>query len=359
MTTENNAPAPTPTAPAELPMAEYAAAVNSGKNPIVSAAAPAPTPTAESTEGEIHAAESTEDEGTEGKTPTASATEDDPEKLIEESHPAKKGINKRFSELTKEKKGLQALADARQAEVDTAKREAEQAKEDLERMRADAEKAAQAAIPLVAKVEDDPKPSRDDFSDPDEYVIAASAYAAREELRKANVAASEAAQARATEAEKAHQEARRQHALNQIENLNKSFQENQTRDKVVYPDYDEKVMQNADLQLAHSLFFAIQKSPDSAHLLYHLASNPDVAKKLNGMDQVDAALQLGELQAELRIARKPKPTKAATPIKPVGNRESPQAKTPHEESMAEFAARREKEMQQEADLKRPKRAGNR
>mgnify|MGYP001564356246 CR=1 FL=1 len=340
-------------------MADYAAALQRGENPIAQAAAPAPTPAAEPTGEEVPAAGSTEDEGSEGKKPAESATEDDPETLIEESHPAKKGINKRFSELTKEKKDLQALADARQAEADAAKREAEQAKAEVVRIQAEAAEAAKASKPVVANAEDDPAPQRADFTDPDDYVIAASAHAARSELRKANEAAQAEANTRAAEAQQRQNEANKAHIQTQITALHQNFIANVERVKPEYPDYDEKVANNEKLELRHDVFFSIERSADAPHILYHLASNPEVAAKLNGLSQIDAAIHIGELQAELRGARKPKVTKAAEPVKPVGNRSSPQAKKLDEMSMDEYAAHREQEMKQEADRKRPQRQGNR
>ncbi len=368
MPNDTNAPVPsqTPTpaaapAPTELPMAEYAAAVNSGKNPILEAqaAAPAPTPSAESTEEEKPAAGSTNDEGSEGTKPAESAPEEDPEKQIDDAHPAKKGIQKRFSEMTAKQKELQALADQRQAEVDAAKREVEQAKAEVARIQAEAAEAAKAAKPIVSNAEDDPLPQRADFADPDDYVIAASAHAARSELRKANEAAQAEANTRAAEAQQRQSEAQQAHIQAQITALHTNFQENVAKIKPEYADYDEKVSNNEKLMLRNDVFFSIERSPDAPHILYHLASNPDVAAKLNGLSQIDAAIHIGELQAELRGARKPKVTKAAEPVKPVGNRSSPQAKKLDEMSMDEYAAHREKEMKQEADRKRPQRQGNR
>lgn len=351
----------TAAAPAELPMEEYAAARARGENPAQAkpAAATEIDVKAAATEEIDPAAAATVTTEDDGKTTTESATEDDPEKQIEESHPAKKGISKRFSEMTAKQKELQALADQRATEVEAAKREAAEAKAEADRLKAEAAEAAKAAIPVVPKVEDDPAPSRDAFDDPDEYVAALSAHTARSELRKANVAAQEAAAARQKEADQAANAARQAQVQAQITKLHGDFQARVTEVKPEYPDYDEKVTNNESLVLRNDVFFTIETSKEAPHLLYHLATNPDVAAELNGMSQQEAAMRLGELQAELRIARKPKVTKAAEPIKPVGSRQSPQPKTPNEESMEEYAERRDREMKEEAARKFPKRAGNR
>lgn len=359
MTTENNAPAPSPSPTPELPMAEYAAAIQSGKSPIVEAPAAATTEGESAAATDENSAAATEMTDAEGQNATESATEDDPEKLIEESHPAKRSINKRLSELAKEKKDAIALADQRQAEVDAAKREAEQARAEVERMRAEAVEAANAAKPVVPSMEDDPFPKREDFADPDDYVIAASAHATRTEIRKANAASEAAALARQEEANRSAHEANQKQVMANIEAFNKCFQENQTRVKADYPDYDTKVMNNDKLALSHPLFHAIQSSPDAAHILYHIADNPTIADKLNLLSPLDAAIQIGELQAELRGARKPKVSKAAEPVKPVGSRSSPQPKNPNEMSMEEYADHRKQEEEAAYERTRPKRAGNR
>lgn len=333
-------------APAELPMEEYAAAVLRGEKPVkvIKAAASEKVEEEVATDGqEDQAAASTESTKDAGTTTTASATEEDPEQQIEEAHPAKKGIQKRFSEMTAKQKELQAQADDAKAATEAANRRADEAIAEATRLRAEAEKA-QATVPKVVDAAQDPAPVREEFDDPDEYTVALSAYATRQELRKSSQAAQEAAAERAAEANKTAEAARMAQVNASITELHTNFQKRVTEVKPEYPDYDEKVSNNTELFLRNEVFFSIEKATDSPHILYHIASNPELADSLNKMSAMDAAMRIGELQAELRVARKPKVTKAATPVKPVGNRASPQAKSPNEESMDEYAARVEKEM---------------
>ncbi len=339
---------------AEPSMAEYAAKReaemrgDTHEPQVEEAAAEAVVDPAAATESEEESAVATDDNEDSGRTTTESATEEDADVQIEDDHPKKKGIQKRFSEMTAKQKATQDLADQH-------KREADEARAQLAEMKAAAEKAAaeraEAVIPVVPKIEDDPVPNRDAFDDPDEYVAALSAHTTRSEIRKANEAAHQAVQAKQEEARKAQEEANHARVQEQIIALHKNFNDRVEKAAADYPDYVEKVTNNENLTLRNDVFFAIEKAEMAPHILYHLASNPDEAKNLNAMDQFDAAVRLGELQAEIRIARKPKPSKAAEPIKPVGNRASPERKTPHEESMEEYASRREKEMKTQAAQK--------
>lgn len=360
-TDQNSTTAAAPANPAAEPsMAEYAAqreAEIRGEKPakVPPAVAAGPTEDAVATETEDQsAAATTEEEGTEGETTSEAATE---EGTATEDAPAagkgNKGINKRFSEMTAEKKELQAKLDQSTAEATAAKQLAEQATAEANRLRILAEQA-QAAIPQVAAEKDDPAPVQADFDDPDAYVVALSAHAARKAIREATAAANEAAQARAEQARKDAEEARQKQVQAQVTELHTKFQERVAAVKPEYPDYDEKVTNNDKIQLRNDVFFTIETVPDAAHILYHLATNPSELEAINKLDPTSVAVRIGELQAELRIARKPKVSKAATPHKPLGSRASPQQKSPNEESMEEYAARVNAETQAKAGSRRPR-----
>ena len=322
----------------EPSMAEYAArreAESRGEQYEVKPAAVAPesTSTPEST-----SAAATGDPA--AATSTSAAVEAE----LEESHPAKKGISKRFGELTQARDKAAAEAATARAEAATAKAESErvaaeaaEAKAELERMR--------AAIPVVPTVEEDPTPTRDTFDDPDSYAAAVAAHAARSEIRKANASAEAARVAAETAARAATEAERTKEVQAQITELHKNFNERMTTvaASTDYPDFSEKVTNNADLVLKNDTFFLIEQSEMAPHILYHLASNPAEVASLEKLSPYQAAMRLGEIQVAIREARKPVVSKAAEPVKPVGSRQSPERKTPHEETMEEYAARREQE----------------
>jgi hypothetical protein len=138
--------------------------------------------------------------------------------------------------------------------------------------------------------------------------------------------------------------------------LHKNFQDRVTEAAPEYPDYDTKVRNNEKLVLRNDVFFMIEKAPLAPHILYHIASTPELAVELNQLDPMDVGMRLGEIQAEIRAKRKPQASRAAAPIKAVGNRQSPQPKSPDEETMAEFAARREREDREAHARKYPSRS---
>jgi hypothetical protein len=351
---------------AELPMEEYAKrreAEMRGK--------PLPEVKVEKTD-EAATTEKSAEATTEVKTDDAKKADvvEDPVAELEETHPGKKGISERFAKVTADRKAAEEAAKQAKAEADAAKKEAEEAKAEAARLKAEAEKAAAETKPqpIVPAEKDDPAPARPDrakFTDPDEfdkamaeYSQAAAAHAARDVIRKANATA-EAEKAKKDEADKKAREEETQKQVQQrVTELHRSFKEKVEKGKTEYPDYDEKVTNNETLELRNDIFFAVENSDIPHHLLYRLATNPEETASLNKMDPAAAYMKLGEIQAEIRIARKPKPTQAARPESPIGNRTSPDRKTPDQETMAEYGARREREMAEER-AQSARRHGNR
>ena len=270
----------------------------------------------------------------------AKAAEDEGEdpSVLEDAHPKKQGIARKFSKLTEARKKAEAEAQAKTAEAEQAKREAAEAKAETERLKAEAEARA-AAVPVVPAVADDPAPKRDAFDDPDEYDAAVAAHAARGEIRKANERAEAEARTRREAEEKTRREDQQKKVQEQITTLHKAFGERVEAAKPEYQDYDVKVTNNEKLILRNDIFFTIERSELAPHILYHLSDHPEEAAALNGMSPVDATLRLGELQAEIRIARRPKASAAKPPVNPVRHRSSPEVKTADELSVAEYEQR--------------------
>ena len=333
-------PAVPPVIPVEPSMAEYAAqreAEDRGEKIVVvvpaSTTAAEPAAATESTSAAVTATSAAE--------PAATSAAIEPESELEEAHPAKKGINKRFGELTQARDKALAEATAARAEAERVASEAAVARAEVERLTALV--AVTPPTPIVPTVEEDPLPTREAFEDPEVYAAAVAAYAARGEIRKANAAA-EAEVAKANAEAKAAQETERQVKVQaQIAELHKNFNDRLTAAIPEYPDFKEKVTENTDLVLRNDTFFMIEQSELAPHILYHLAAHPDEVKSLEELPPYQAAMRLGEIQVQIREARKPQVSKAAEPVKPIGNRASPGRKTPNEETMEEYAARREQE----------------
>lgn len=328
--------------PGEMSMEEYAAQWGKKAEPVTETEA-APAATVDTAAEDPAPAEPAVE-------PAAPTEDTDPEALIEEAHPAKKGITKRFSEMSAKQRELQAQLDAKAAEAEASKAE-------LEKMKAEAAKpppAPEPVIPMVIPAEEDPLPQRLAYDDPDEFAIAMAGYTARAEIRRSTQAAIAAQAERAAQAKQAEETARQAQVQAAITTLHKNFNERVEKAKADYPDFEAKVTNNADLTIRNDIFFAIEQTELAPHVLYHLASNPTEVASLNKMNPLEAAVRLGEIQAEVRTARKPKPSKAAEPVKPIGSRTAPQPKKPAEMSMEEYAAHWQ--AQEAARRKKPERS---
>lgn len=284
------------------------------------------------------------------KAKAAEKTDVDPLTQIDEKHPAKGKIAKRMGELTAEREAEKAKAVEASVRAEKAERDAHAAQEELAKLRQEAEARATSLL----KAEDDKVPNRENFEDPDEYNMAVAQYAARHELRKANEQASLAIKNREEAAKADAEKARVESTNNEIINLHKKFNERIVTAKTDIPDFDEKVTNNKDLIVRNETFFAVENSDFGPQMLYHLASNPEALKEIEALLPATPGhvlppkflMRLGVLEEQLRVAGKPKPSKAAAPIKPVLSRQSPERKTPEEESTEEYASRVNKEESQ-------------
>ena len=202
-------------------------------------------------------------------------------------------IERRFSEITKQR--------------EAAKQEAErerQARVDLENKVRELESKLNPAP--VEPVESDPKPKAEQFSDMFEYAEALADWTADKRFKeeKAKEVAAKVEQERAKTMET---------WANRV---------NDFRGKT--PDFDEMV-QSADVVVSNEVRDAIFDSDVGPQILYHLAENPDVASKLQGMTAIGALRMIGKLEAKFEqpeTVSKPRETavktsKAPPPINPI------------------------------------------
>ena len=218
--------------------------------------------------------------------------ESDPAEPVEERKQNPK-IERRFSEITKQR--------------EAAKQEAErerQARLELENKVRELE--GKLSPPPQEPTEADPKPKPEQFSDMFEYAEALSEWTADKRIREEK--AKEAAQ-------KAEQE--RQKTMDTWSQRVSDF-----RDKT--PDFDDMVG-SADVVVSNEVRDAIFDSDVGPQILYHLAENPDVAKKLQGMTAIGALRMIGKLEAKFEEPAQPqtqrettvKTSKAPPPINPI------------------------------------------
>ena len=145
------------------------------------------------------------------------------------------------------------------------------------------------------------KPSPDKFGSYDEYVEALADWRAdqrvAESFKKRDAERSQAAAARAAEARA------------------QAWHERQSAFREDTPDYDAVVGKSA-VQVAAHVVDTLLDSDSGPELAYHLAKNPETAKRINALSPLAAAREIGRIEATLSIP-------AAPPVKPASNAPAP------------------------------------
>ena len=197
-------------------------------------------------------------------------------------------LEKRFSEITKQRE------EARQE----AQRE-RQARLDLEQRLAALEQQRQ---PEAVNIDQEPQPSQ--FSDAFEYAKALAEYSTEKALAERD---RQAALAKEQEAQQ-----------KVIESWAQKVQEA----KAELPDFDDMVA-SSDVVVNNDVRDAILESDVGPKILYHLAENSDLAKKISGLSTNAALREIGKLEARFEAKPEVKQTapvvksKAPTPIQPI------------------------------------------
>lgn len=201
-------------------------------------------------------------------------------------------LEKRFSEITKQ----------REAAREEARRERE-AREQLEARLRELENRNAPQQTQVQDEEQEPQPSQ--FNDAFEYARALAEYSAEKALK-----------------ERDRQEAQRK-AEEQRNLVMQTWAQKVEAAKSELPDFEEMV-QSADVAVPDYVRDAIIESDVGAKVLYHLAENPDYARKISEMNPAKALRELGKLEARFEVKDEPtqsKPvvskSKAPDPIKPI------------------------------------------
>lgn len=214
--------------------------------------------------------------GQDGEGNDATATEDQKERK-----PNPK-LERRFSEITKQ----------REAAREEARRERE-ARESLEaRLKELEAKVNPQAQQPQDEIGEEPRP--DQFSDMYEYAKALAEYTADKKLM-----------------ERDNEEKARKAAAEQEVKF-KAWADRVNAAKNELPDFDDMV-QSSDVRVSDPVRDAIIESEHGPRILYHLAENTELAKKLGEMSVVSAVREIGKIEAQFEKA-----TKASEPeAKPV------------------------------------------
>lgn len=241
----------------------------------------------------------------------------------------------------KESRGVQKALDRLTAEREEQKRRAEAAEERLDRALAALEQTTgkPAAEGKQAADTDNPapvKPDKQEFTDPDAYEAALEKFydeRAQWTVRK------ELQAKQAEEAERAQKEA--------IEQQQKVILEAHTKRveaaKAKYADFDESL---AGVEVPGLAGIAMQHSEQGVEMMYHYAKHPEEAKALFNLSPPLMIMELGRLAERLAAPQRPTISAAPPPINSRRPSSVPQAKSPEDETMEEYAARRQKELRE-------------
>jgi chromosome segregation ATPase len=205
-------------------------------------------------------------------------------------------LERRFSEITKQR--------------EEARKEAQQEREARQALEARLAALENNTQPKKAEfVDEKPQPSQ--FSDAFEYAEALAEYTADKRISEMKQQ-----EAQAKEAEQ------RQKVITQwtakVESAKQSL-----------PDFDD-IVASSDVVVNDDIRDAILESDVGPQILYHLAENDEVAKKIAGLSPKQALREIGKLEARFEAkpeAEKPAPivrSKAPAPIQPIrGGKNTP------------------------------------
>lgn len=216
----------------------------------------------------------------------------EPEAEVKEATTAEKKQNpkleRRFSDLTHAR--------------DEARKEAQREREAREALEARLKALEQKSAPPQAAAEEDPKPQPGQYDDAFAYAEALSKWSARDAIR---------------EKEKADAERR---AVEQRGQFEKAWADRVAAARASMPDFDDMV-NSSDVQVSDPVRDAIMESDVGPQILYHLAENPDLGKKLGEMSVIAALRHIGKLEVQFEKTEPKKPvvakSKAPAPISPI------------------------------------------
>jgi len=194
-------------------------------------------------------------------------------------------LEKRFSEITKQREEARKEAQAER-----------QARVELEQRLAALEQNRQ---PQPVNIDQEPQPSQ--FSDAFEYAKALAEYSTERALAERD---RQVAMAREQEAQ---------------QKIIQSWAQKVQAAKAELPDFDDLVAAS-DVVVNNAVRDAILESDVGPKILYHLAENNDLAKKIAGLNPNAALREIGKLEARFEKTEQTAPvvrSKAPTPIQPI------------------------------------------
>lgn len=211
------------------------------------------------------------------------------------------------------------------------RREQRQAREQrLMQEAAEAKARAAEAEKLLKKVQaaPEPEPKETDFDDWTQYSVAKALWQRDQAAAKRRVA-------EVSGEVDAHREAERTLEAERVRERLTEFEQGKAEARARYADFDA-VFDKA--VISKPLAELILESDASHDVVYFLGQNPERGHALSSMSPVQAARELGKIEAQLKLPRAKTVSSAPNPINPVKGNAGP-SKVP--DSFAEWKAKRE------------------
>lgn len=218
------------------------------------------------------------------------------------------------------KKQLQEQLDATAAKV-RAKAERKTERE-IAKLREELLRNQEQAKPVLKA---DDRPTLDQFDSYDEYTLALADW--RFDQKQKEIAEQQSKQS----------EERRKAELAE------KFEDKVTAFKETKPDFNSVVEEIADMPLTQAVYESVADSDKAGELLYHFGKHPEVLERLNRLSPIQAAREIGKLEAQFATTPTPKTSKAPNPVTPVSSRSSDTSLSDNL-STAEWIARRNKQL---------------
>ena len=206
------------------------------------------------------------------------------------------------------------------------------------------------AAPPPPPEQPDPRPRRDQFDDPDAYDEAVDSWNHRQsaKLVQRELARQEQERTAKQQREETEQRQRDSHAQ-AVTRWNSEAEK--LRADPAFEDFDD-LLHDQTVPISAPLSAMLLSLDNGPRLFVELARNKAEAERISrlvldprapGFNPNAALLELGRISERL-ASRRPQVSKSPPPIKPVGNSARAVPKSPNEESMEEYGARREREL---------------
>lgn len=244
------------------------------------------------------------------------------------------------AEITKQRNKARA-AETRAAD---AERKATEASANLTKALEGIETLTKAQAAQISKEaeQQDPRPDRETFDTPEAYETALIDWAGR---RAALVATAEAQKVIEADGKKAQDAETQKRIKEDNDKVLLEFADRKAKFVEANPDYED-VVENDDVQISIPMANAILTDEDGPAIAYYLGKNRDEAERISKLPAIQAVSALGRIAA--RIAAKPAPATKPAPLSMLKTgAETATRKTPAEESMEEYGARRAREFANE------------